>query len=102
MYGMKYGCSLCHAWGAGPIYLLGRYCLGVYPTDIGYKTFAVAPNCGMYTHMEGTVPLPGEDSVTVRMDRKEIRVLATRSGGTLLYGGKEYPLTAGEEFVLSR
>ena len=25
MYGRKYGKSLCHAWGAAPLYLLGRY-----------------------------------------------------------------------------
>ena len=29
MYGRPYGKSLCHAWGASPIYLLGKYYLGV-------------------------------------------------------------------------
>ena len=32
MYGRPYGKSLCHAWGASPIYLLGKYYLGVKPT----------------------------------------------------------------------
>lgn len=32
MYGNKYGKSLCHAWGVSPIYLLGKYYLGVTPT----------------------------------------------------------------------
>ena len=31
MYGSRFACSLCHAWGAGPIYLLGRYYLGRAP-----------------------------------------------------------------------
>ena len=39
MYGDKYGKSLCHAWGASPIYLIGRYCMGVRPTSAAYDTF---------------------------------------------------------------
>ena len=34
MYLDKYLKSLCHAWGAVPIYLLGRYCLGVHDERI--------------------------------------------------------------------
>ena len=33
MYGRKFGKSLCHAWGASSIYLLGKYYLGVSPTS---------------------------------------------------------------------
>ena len=91
MYGRRYGCSLCHAWGSGPIYLLGRYCLGVCPTDTGYKTFRVEPNPGKYRYFQGTVPLPqGEVSVTYRDGR--ITVVAGAEGGTLCFNGKEYPL----------
>ena len=36
MYGRPYGKSLCHAWGASPVYLLGKYYLGVRPTKPGY------------------------------------------------------------------
>jgi hypothetical protein len=35
MYGKKFGRSLCHAWGSGPILLLGRYTAGVRPTSVG-------------------------------------------------------------------
>ena len=91
MYGKRYGCSLCHAWGSGPIYLLGRFCLGVYPTDTGYQTFCVEPNPGKYEFFQGTVPLPqGEVSVTYRDGR--ITVAAGAEGGTLRFNGKEYPL----------
>ena len=33
MYSIKYGRSLCHAWGAAPIYLIGRYILGIEYKD---------------------------------------------------------------------
>ena len=96
MYGQKYGCSLCHAWGGGPIYLLGRYCLGVYPTSVGYETFTVEPKRGMYKHIEGKVPLPEGGEVTVRMDTHSCTVITNRAGGTLILAGKEYPLPVGE------
>ena len=46
MYGRPYGKSLCHAWGASPVYLLGKYYLGVKPVKEGYKEFAIAPVLG--------------------------------------------------------
>ena len=101
MYGMKYGCSLCHAWGGGPIYLLGRYCLGVYPTSVGYETFAVQPDRGLYRHIDGTVPLPEGHSVHVRMDAHTCTVTATRAGGTLTLGGKQYGIPENEELSIT-
>lgn len=101
MYGMKYGCSLCHAWGGGPIYLLGRYCLGVYPTSPGYKTFTVQPNRGMYKHMEGTVPLPDGGQVSVKMDAHSCTVISDRPGGTLIIGGKEHEIPVNTELCIS-
>lgn len=100
MYGMKYGCSLCHAWGGGPIYLLGRYCLGVYPTSVGYETFTVEPNRGLYKQMEGKVPLPEGGEVSVRMDAHSCTVLATRAGGTLKIKEQTWPLEAGRELTV--
>lgn len=58
MYGRPYGKSLCHAWGASPIYLLGRYFLGIEPTKPGYEEFIVKPRLGKLQWMEGTVPTP--------------------------------------------
>lgn len=99
MYGEAYGCSLCHAWGGGPIYLLGRYCLGVYPTDIAYRTFCVEPHTGIYRELHGVVPLPDG---SVRVDYKDgcLQVLSTCVGGTLIADGKKYPLPAGKPFTL--
>lgn len=94
MYDKKYGCSLCHAWGSGPIYLLGRFCMGVYPTDVAYKTFRVEPNPGKYKSFQGTVPLP-EGEVRVEYENGRLSVTAGAEGGTLLWQGKEYALKKG-------
>ena len=99
MYGGKYEKSLCHAWGAGPIYLFGRYYLGVYPTSAGFETFHVAPNLGGLKEMKGTVPVNGE-TVTVELDENRLFVLATKPGGTLLWQGKKYSLIPNEPLVI--
>lgn len=101
MYGEAFGCSLCHAWGSGPIYFLGRYCLGVAPTEVGYKTFTVAPQIGMYHKMKGIVPLPKNGWVKVEYADGKLRVLTNRNGGTLQVEGRSCPLQAGVVLELS-
>lgn len=81
MYGRPYGKSLCHAWGASPVYLLGRHFLGVRPTSPGFATYEVAPHLGGLEWIEGVVPTPRGD-LAVRVSRSEIR-LRGRSGGVL-------------------
>ena len=44
MYGRPFGKSLCHAWGANPVYLFGKYLLGVKPLTPGYKSYLVEPS----------------------------------------------------------
>lgn len=91
MYGSKYGKSLCHAWGSGPVYLLGRYCLGVKPTSVGSKTFEVRPNPGLYKTLHGVVPV-GDGRVRVELENGRLTVSADIPGGTVVWNGKEYPL----------
>jgi alpha-L-rhamnosidase len=98
MYGVKYGKSLCHAWGAGPVYLFGRYYLGVYSTDVGYKSFAVEPSLGGLEEISGTVPING-GKVTVKLNKERLSVTATKSGGTLLWRGKQYTLEPDKPIV---
>jgi hypothetical protein len=62
MYGRPFGKSLCHAWGASPIYLLGKYYLGVSPVTAGYETYKIEPSLGGLEWMEGKV-LPGVDAL---------------------------------------
>lgn len=99
MYQCAYGRSLCHAWGAGPVYLLGRYFLGVRPTAPGYATFDVAPCLGGLPMIEGTVPLP-KGEVRVYLDQTTLQVTATCEGGTLHANGKRYPLEPNREIVV--
>jgi len=80
MYNRPYGKSLCHAWGASPIYLLGKYYLGVKPTKEGYKEFAIEPVLGGLKWMEGTVPTP-HGSIHIYMDKKQLKVKATEGKG---------------------
>lgn len=91
MYGGKYEKSLCHAWGAGPIYLFGRYYLGVYATTAGYETFNVEPNLGGLEEICGTVPI-NNGTVSVELNKEKLRVTATKGGGTLIWDNKHYTL----------
>lgn len=90
MYGRPYGKSLCHAWGASPIYLLGKYYLGVRPIAEGYKEFEIKPALGGLKWMQGTVPTPNGD-ISVYMDTKSIKVSAKSGKGYLLFASKHKP-----------
>ena len=99
MYGNKYGKSLCHAWGASPIYLLGRYYLGVYPTSPGYKTFEVKPNKGGFGFIDGKV-YAGDGYVSVYLSDEKLSVVSETDGGTLIWNGKRYPLEKNKELLI--
>lgn len=90
MYGRPFGKSLCHAWGASPIYLLGKYYIGVKPLKEGYKEFAITPVLGDLQWMEGSVPTPNGD-IKVRMDRKNITVSASEGEGYLSFESTSKP-----------
>ena len=96
MYGRPYGKSLCHAWGASPIYLLGKYYLGVRPTKPGYAEYEVVPALGCLKWMKGTVPTPfGQVSVSVKGN---VCVVKSDGGkGTLVFGGQRYDIPVGKE-----
>ncbi|MDL2243342.1 alpha-rhamnosidase [Bacteroidales bacterium OttesenSCG-928-J19] len=90
MYGRPYGKSLCHAWGASPIYLLGKYYLGVKPETEGYREFSIRPTLSDLEWMEGSVPTPNGD-IALYMDKKEIRVTATEGEGYLYFNSLSEP-----------
>ena len=100
MYGRPYGKSLCHAWGASPVYLLGKYYLGVRPTKPGYEEFEVRPSLGDLEWLQGDVPTP-HGMIHVEMNRHEVKVLATEGSGTLFIAGQQIPVKSGAEVCVS-
>jgi alpha-L-rhamnosidase len=92
MYGRKFGKSLCHAWGASPIYLLGKYYLGVKPTSAGYATYVIEPSLGGLQWMEGKVPTPDGD-IELRMSTTEIKITGACGIGILKFKSKSKPVT---------
>lgn len=93
MYGRPYGKSLCHAWGASPIYLLGKYYLGIQPVKAGYEEFSIKPVLGGLKWMEGKVPTP-QGEIHLFMDHKSIKVTATEGKGYLIFVSKLKPKTS--------
>ena len=99
MYGMKFGRSLCHAWGAGPVYLLGRYYLGVKTTSVGAATFEVRPRTGGLEKIMGTVPL-NDGYVYVEYENGKLKVYTDKTGGTLILGDKKLALEKDENLIV--
>jgi len=91
MYGREFGKSLCHAWGASPIYLLGKYYLGVKPTAPGYQQYLIEPKLGGLQWMEGSVPTPHGD-IKVYCSTKQMKVSADSGAGTLRFASSSVPV----------
>ena len=87
MYGRPYGKSLCHAWGAAPLYILGRYFLGVRPTAPGYAAYEVRPVLAGLEQIAGTVPTP-HGLIRVEMSRSQVSVRSDGGSGTLILGDR--------------
>ncbi|RXK86709.1 alpha-L-rhamnosidase-related protein [Filimonas effusa] len=90
MYGREFGKSLCHAWGASPIYLLGKYYLGVKPTSPGYKTYVIEPALGGLQWMEGKVPT-GNGNIIIYCSTGEVKVTTADGLGTLKIASSKKP-----------
>jgi alpha-L-rhamnosidase len=96
MYGRPYGKSLCHAWGASPIYLLGKYFLGVTPASPGYQQTSIRPHLGGLDWLEGSVPTPHGD-VRVFMNRDTLRAFAPGGPAVLQFRSSVHPaVSAGQ------
>ena len=99
MYGRPYGKSLCHAWGASPVYLVGKYFLGVQPTQPGYSEYEVRPCLGGLDWMEGDVPTP-HGKIHVKMNRSRITIRATEGRGTLFVGNRQIAIEPDKELTV--
>ena len=99
MYGRRYGKSLCHSWGASPVYLIGKYLVGLTPAENGYKKYRLCPYLDGKTFFDAEMPL-NEGSVKVSYNEGEIRVFSSRTDGELVAEGKIHIVPSGKEFVL--
>lgn len=90
MYGREFGKSLCHAWGASPIYLLGKYYLGVKPTSAGYANYSVTPNLGGLQWMQGKVPTP-KGEIEMYVTKEQIKIKSGEGEGTVNVKSKTKP-----------
>jgi alpha-L-rhamnosidase len=90
MYGRPFGKSLCHAWGASPVYLIGKYYLGVRPMKAGYSEYVIEPNLGGLQWIEGKVPTPHGD-IVVSLNGKQIKVTTINGKGVLRFQSKTTP-----------
>jgi hypothetical protein len=90
MYGREFGKSLCHAWGSSPIYLLGKYYLGVKPTSPGYATYSIEPNLGGLEWMQGKVPTPSGE-ISLYVSTKQIKITGASGKGLLQFQSKLAP-----------
>lgn len=96
MYGEPFDKSLCHAWGASPIYLIGRYFLGIVPLVPGYEIYEVKPNLGALSWIQGVVPTP-QGEINVYMDQSVIKVSASAHKGFLRFYSRAKPqINSGE------
>jgi len=98
MYGDRYGKSLCHAWGASPIYLLGRHFIGLKPTKPGYETFEIKPQLVAFQQLHTVMPIK-DGTVTLDKRGDQLTIMATRNGGTVLVDGQGTDLIAGQATV---
>ena len=98
MYGEPFDRSLCHAWGACPLYFFGKYVAGVSPDLPGYKHFTVKP-CITCDDFSATVPICG-GYVNVSKNSGSITVKTDMPGGVLVVGDKKLELSANESVTI--
>lgn len=74
-YARPFGKSLCHAWSAGPVYLLSSELFGIRPIESGWKRFALRPQACDLEWMCVSVPTPlGDIEVEVEGRKAAVKV----------------------------
>ena len=98
MYGRAFGKSLCHAWGASPLYLIGKYIVGLQPMG---ETFVVEPDLAGLEYFTATIPL-AKGEITIKIDLTGVEVYSNLLNGTLLYKGQRYAVIAGKALCVKK
>lgn len=97
MYGDPYGKSLCHAWAASPIYLIGRYFMGIRPLKPGYEEFEAEPNLELFSEFKAEFPV-GKGQLMMEWSGDSLKIRSSVGGGRLRMGGQVVELEAGKEY----
>ncbi len=87
-YDRPFGLSLCHAWGAGPAWLLPEIFFGIRPVEDGWKKFEVNPAALLPGEVHLTVPTPGGE-IELALEAGKLSVKAPQ--------GMEYFFPAGKD-----
>jgi alpha-L-rhamnosidase len=87
-YGRPFANSLCHAWSAGPAWLLPSEILGIRPLADGWKRFTVQPRLGQLSSAYACVPTILGD-IQVECENREISIQVPASS-TLVFEGCEF------------
>lgn len=95
MYGRPYGKSLCHAWGASPVYLIGKYFIGLKVLDIGYRRYEVNPKIELIGNFEATLPMADGD-LTISNQNGVLKIWSTSKGKGQLCLDGQYSFTGAE------
>ncbi len=80
MYNRPYGKSLCHAWGANPVYLIFNCLLGIRPREVGYKTFLCEPQLNVLPDFDCAAPV-GKGTLYLKYDGKIFTARAEKCSG---------------------
>ena len=75
-YERPYGKSLCHAWSAGPLFLLPQLFLGIEPVADGWKKFKVTPLPGVTA--SAAVPTPDGIIQVECVEGKIVKLIAPK------------------------
>ena len=90
MYGRPFGKSLCHAWGASPLYLISKYILGLRPTEMGYQTYEINPDFSCFQKIHCKLPLP-DGFIQVERNANKITIYShSKKRGILLINPSYY------------
>ncbi|HEY4289600.1 MAG TPA: alpha-L-rhamnosidase N-terminal domain-containing protein [Puia sp.] len=96
--------SDCHAWGASPNIEFFRTVLGIDSYAPGFRKVKIEPHLGGLVNVSGEVPHPnGKVAVAYVFEKGKWKiriVLPGKTAGILVWKGKEYPLTAGENSLV--
>jgi alpha-L-rhamnosidase len=96
--------SDCHAWSASPLYFFLSSMAGVLPDEPGFKSVKIEPRPGNLNEFRAVVPHPGgeilvdAEGLNSRTPAFKI-ILPVNIPGRLIWKGKEYRLTPGENII---